>query len=240
MTAFFISDLHLTPDCVTPWSRLEQFLTDQPAPGDSLYVLGDLFEYWAGDDDIDAPLNRQVVDNLARCAARGVALYWMAGNRDFLAGPTFTESARMTPLTDPVVFDLHGERTVLLHGDTLCTDDRAYQAFRVEARSERWKTEFLGRPLAERKSEIEHLRAMSEHEKASKAPEIMDVNEDAVARLFGASGAARMIHGHTHRPACHEYLMLGRQRRRFVLPAWDCKPGYLRIDANGARLHWLV
>jgi UDP-2,3-diacylglucosamine hydrolase len=235
MTAFFISDLHLPPQGGEVRAQFEYFTATLPVAGDSLYLLGDLFEYWAGDDDIDAPGNRRVVDRLANCAMRGVALYWIAGNRDFLAGPGFAQAAHMTVLPDPFVFDLCGERTVLLHGDTLCTDDRAYQAFRSESRSECWKRDFLGRPLELRRREIEAMRSQSEHEKALKAPEIMDVNAAAVTQLFSATGATRMIHGHTHRPACHEYVLSGRVHRRFVLPAWESQPGCLRVDARGAR-----
>jgi len=236
MTALFISDLHLTPERPAVTRALQRFLRLVPDTGDSLYVMGDLFEYWAGDDDLEAPAHRQVLDALGVCATRGIALYWIAGNRDFLAGAAFTTAARMTPLAEPFVFDLHGERTVLLHGDTLCTDDRAYQAFRTEVRSVRWRRDFLARPLAERRAEIEALRAKSEHEKAVKTPAIMDVNADAVSRLFADSGAARMIHGHTHRPARHDYVMLGRKVSRWVLPAWDDTPGYLRVDGDGAEL----
>lgn len=239
MTAFVISDLHLTAARTAELALFETFLACLPAAGDSLYVLGDLFDYWAGDDDIDAPVNRRVVDLLAASAGRGVAQYWIAGNRDFLAGDSFAEAARMTVLEDPFVFDLCGERTVLLHGDTLCTDDRAYQAFRSETRTDRWQKAFLERPLAERRAEIETMRTISEREKAAKPIAIMDVNPDAVTRLFGATDATRMIHGHTHRPACHDYLMRGRQTRRWVLPAWDQRPGYLRVDAQGAQLVYL-
>ncbi len=236
MTALFISDLHLTAERPAVTDALLRFLRLVPDTGDSLYVMGDLFEYWAGDDDLDAPAHRQVVDALGACATRGIALYWIAGNRDFLAGSGFATAARMTPLAEPFAFDLHGERTVLLHGDTLCTDDRAYQAFRSEVRTDRWKREFLARPLAQRRAEIEALRARSESEKATKAAAIMDVNPEAVSRLFADSGALRMIHGHTHRPARHHYTMCGRQVCRWVLPAWDDTPGYLRVDGEGAEL----
>jgi len=236
MTALFISDLHLTPERPAVTGALQRFLRLVPDTGDSVYVLGDLFEYWAGDDDLEAPAHREVIDALGACATRGIALYWIPGNRDFLTGDGFTAAAHMMPLTEPFTFDLHGERTVLLHGDTLCTDDRTYQAFRSEVRSERWRREFLSRPLAARRAEIEALRAKSENEKAVKSSAIMDVNAEAVTRLFADSGAVRMIHGHTHRPARHDYLMFGRQTHRWVLPAWDDAPGYLRVDADGAEL----
>jgi UDP-2,3-diacylglucosamine hydrolase len=236
MTAYVISDLHLTPAHAPAVAAFERFIDAMPAPGDSLYVLGDLFEYWAGDDDLGAPFNRRVVDRFAACAARGTALYWIPGNRDFLAGTGFAEAARMLPLPEPFVFELHGMRTAMLHGDTLCTDDRAYQAFRAEARSERWRREFLGRPLAARHAEIESLRERSEREKTAKSADIMDVNDAAVSRLFADTGATRLIHGHTHRPGRHDYVMLGRQVTRWVLPAWENAPGGLRIDSRGAAL----
>jgi UDP-2,3-diacylglucosamine hydrolase len=236
MTALFISDLHLTPERPAITAALDRFLRLVPDTGDSLYMLGDLFEYWAGDDDLDSSVHRDVVDALADCATRGVAIYWIPGNRDFLTGPAFAGAAHMTALADPFVFDLHGERTVLLHGDTLCTDDRAYQAFRSETRGERWKREFLARPLAERRAEIAALRTRSESEKATKLAAIMDVNAEAVSHLFSSSGATRMIHGHTHRPGHHEYLLSGQHASRWVLPAWDDAPGYLRVDGGSAGL----
>lgn len=235
MAALFVSDLHLTSQRPATRRRFERFLRDVPAPGDSLYVLGDLFEYWAGDDDVGAPANRAVVDALASCAERGATSFWMAGNRDFLAGPGFTGAARMTALADPFVLDLFGEPTVLLHGDSLCTDDHDYQAFRAESRGAAWQRAFLDLPLAERRAAIEAMRARSEIEKTAKPAVIMDVNAGAVASIFAATGATRMIHGHTHRPACHEYGAGPTRLCRWVLPAWDDAPGYLRVDAAGAR-----
>lgn len=243
MTALFISDLHLTPEREATSRCFEEFLRNVPVTGDSLYVLGDLFEYWAGDDDIDAPFHRRILGAFAAVAGRGIALYWIPGNRDFLAGTEFVLQARMTPMSEPSVFALNGVSTVLLHGDALCTDDHAYQSFRTEVRSARWRREFLARPLAERRAEIEIMRQRSAIAKAGKAATIMDVNASAVAKLFNDTGADRMIHGHTHRPARHDYMMFGRQTRRWVLPAWDASsaggPGYLRVDATGAEMIYL-
>lgn len=239
MAAYFISDLHLTRERDAANERFLGFLDAQPAAGDALYILGDLFEYWAGDDDLNDPLNAGVATALAGCASRGVALYLMHGNRDFLIGQTFAGQVHATLLADGISFDLHGTRTVLLHGDTLCTGDRAYQQFRAQVRAQQWRDDFLARSLPQRKAEIEKLRAMSEAEKANKAPSIMDVSETAVKHLFQDSGAARMIHGHTHRPARHDYLMFGRSCVRWVLPAWDQRAGFLRIDASGDELVYL-
>ena len=239
MAALFISDLHLTPERSAPNQQLLAFLAQQPASGDALYILGDLFEYWVGDDDLEAPLHRTVVNALHATASRGVGLFFIAGNRDFLVGPAFMEAARVTALVDGTCFDLHGQRTVLLHGDTLCTDDKAYQQFRAKVRAAPWQQEFLGRPLAERRGEVEHLRRLSEVEKANKAAMLMDTNAKAVENLFRDSAATRMVHGHTHRPARHDYLMFGRSCTRWVLPAWDQRAGYLRIDAQDEQLHYL-
>ena len=239
MVAYFISDLHLTAQRAAASEQFFEFLRSRPQSGDALYMLGDLFEYWAGDDDLDDALNAAVAAALTACAGRGVAQYFIHGNRDFLIGQKFADCARLTMLPDTTSFDLHGTRTVLLHGDTLCTGDRAYQQFRVKVRAKDWRDSFLARPFADRKAEIENMRAMSETEKSSKPADIMDVSESAVKNLFQESGAARMIHGHTHRPARHDYLMFGRNCVRWVLPAWDQRAGYLRIDPAGDELIYL-
>jgi UDP-2,3-diacylglucosamine hydrolase len=239
MAALFISDLHLSPQREDVTGALLVFLHEVPRPGDTLYVLGDLFDYWIGDDDADAPLNQRVASALAATAARGVALYFMHGNRDVLLGAGYAGPARLSLLPDPYVFNLHGVATVLQHGDLLCTDDHAYQAFRRGIHAPGWIEAFLARPLAERKAEILRLRAMSEDAKAVKAEAIMDVNEDTVRQALSATGAVRMIHGHTHRPGRHDYLMHGQPKQRWVLPAWDQHAGYLRVDAGGVELIYL-
>ena len=239
MAAYFISDLHLSPARAAVNQAFVDFTARVPEGGDTLYVLGDLFDYWAGDDDLNTPLGRTVAAALAAARSRGVALYFLPGNRDFLIGAAFCEAARLTLLADNTAFDLHGARTVLLHGDTLCTDDRAYQQFRAQVRSRAWCDAFLARPAPERRAEIEALRARSETEKASKPDAIMDVNAVTVQHLFHESNATRMIHGHTHRPAVHDYLMFGQPRVRWVLPAWDQLAGYLRTDERGDVLIYL-
>ena len=239
MVAYFISDLHLTAERDAANQQFFDFLRTQPQPGDALYVLGDLFEYWAGDDDLFDALNARVVAALATCASSGVAEYFLHGNRDFLIGAQFAAAARLTLLTDGATFDLHGTRTMLLHGDTLCTGDRAYQQFRAKVRTQEWRDQFLAQPLPERKAEIEKLRAMSETAKAAKPLDIMNAAETAVQQLFRDSHVTRMIHGHTHRPARHDYLMFGRNCVRWVLPSWDQRAGYLRVDATGDQLIYL-
>ena len=239
MAALFISDLHLGPDRLDVAGAFQLFLHEIPRPGDTLYILGDLFDYWAGDDDGADVFNTRMLGAIAACSARGVGSYFIHGNRDFLAGAGFAEQARLNLLPDPYVFDLHGARTVLLHGDTLCTDDLEYQQFRRMVRAPGWQSAFLARPLAARRADILAMRQKSETEKAVKPAQIMDVNEDAVRQSLASTGATRMIHGHTHRPARHDYVMDGSARQRWVLPAWDQHAGYLRVDERGTELIYI-
>jgi UDP-2,3-diacylglucosamine hydrolase len=236
MTALFISDLHLTSQREDVTLAFERFLRELPQPGDTLTILGDLFEYWAGDDDVEAPFNQRVTGALAQTAARGVALYFIHGNRDFIAGAGFADAAHLTLLPDPQSLQLEGVASVLLHGDTLCTDDHEYQAFRAKARTPAWRAALLAQPLAARKAAIEQMRAKSEAEKSVKPAAIMDVNDAAVRRAFADSGTLRMIHGHTHRPARHDYEVGGIARERWVLPAWEQQPGYLRVSPEACAL----
>lgn len=239
MHALFVSDVHLSVDRPATVARFEAFLGRVPSSGDELYVLGDLFDYWAGDDDLEEPLHRRIVDAFVAARARGITLYWMVGNRDFLVGAAFAERCRMVTLPDPHRIHLFGEATLLLHGDTLCTGDLDYQAFRRQVRSADWQSTFLARPLAERLSEIERLRAKSEHAKSAKPAAIMDVDTDAVDALFLETGVACMIHGHTHRPTRHASTTGGRSVVRWVLPEWDQRPGYLRVGEAGSALEYL-
>ncbi|HEX4330422.1 MAG TPA: UDP-2,3-diacylglucosamine diphosphatase [Burkholderiales bacterium] len=236
MTALFISDLHLTSQREDVTLAFERFLRELPQLGDTLYILGDLFEYWAGDDDVAAPFNQRVTGALAQTAARGVTLDFIHGNRDFIAGEGFADAAHLTLLPDPHPLQLEGVASVLLHGDTLCTDDHEYQAFRAKARTPAWRDAMLAQPLAARKAAIEQMRARSEAEKATKSAAIMDVNDTAVRQAFADSGAVRMIHGHTHRPGRHDYEVGGLARTRWVLPAWEQQPGYLRVSPEACAL----
>jgi len=235
MAVLFISDLHLSSSRPGINQVFFRFLRERAVQAPDLYILGDLFEYWAGDDDIGDPFNAQVVAALAECARGGTRILVMHGNRDFLFGPAFAQASGARLVDDPVVLDLLGKKTVLTHGDTLCTDDREYQAFRAEVRSESWKRAFLAQPLPERKRRIEALRARSEIEKKRKPAEIMDVNTGAVESLLRAHGYPRLIHGHTHRPARHEHRVDGRVCERWVLPDWYESGGVLVCDEKGCR-----
>jgi len=236
----FISDLHLTGERPASTARFLRFLADEAARARALYILGDLFEYWIGDDELRSPDG----DPLAREAGRAlraltqaqVPVRLMTGNRDFLIGGDFLSASGAQALADPVVVDVAGVPTLLLHGDTLCTDDHDYQAWRRTARSETWQRDFLALPLGARRAQMLELREKSRQVVAAKAPEIMDVNEGAVRESFRRHGVRRMVHGHTHRSAHHVIEVDGARCERWVLPDWYGTGGYLAIDEMGARL----
>lgn len=175
------------------------FLAGEARTADRLTILGDLFDYWPGDDDLTNPFNTRIVAALRQLSDAGIAVNFMPGNRDFLVGPDFHAACGSVALQDPTVRIIGSVSVMLTHGDALCTDDRAYQEFRVEVRTPEWRSAFLSRPLAERKRMIEALRLRSETEKTRKSAEIMDVNPDAVRGNLAQYGAEAMIHGHTHR-----------------------------------------
>jgi UDP-2,3-diacylglucosamine hydrolase len=231
VAALFISDLHLSPGRPEVVALFRRFLGGPARRAESLFILGDLFEYWAGDDDLADGFNSEMVAALAATAGAGTRVHFMHGNRDFLVGDAFAAAAALTLLPDPYETTLHGIRTLLSHGDALCTDDASYQAFRARVRDPAWIARFLARPLAERKAEIERLRAVSEEEKQRKPADIMDANAGAVSRLMKAAGCPRLIHGHTHRQARHVHA----EGERWVLPDWHATADVLVIDEGGAR-----
>jgi len=233
MAVFFISDLHLS-DARPDINRVFfEFLRGPARQAESLYVLGDLFEYWAGDDDLGDPFNRSVAAALSDYSRAGIPLKFMHGNRDFLLDGEFAKACGGTLLDDPHALELFGTPTVLMHGDTLCTDDVEYQKFRVQVRNPAWQKGFLALPLEARKRQIQAVRQTSESEKTRKAPEIMDVNQGAVETALRNHGYPRLIHGHTHRPARHVHRVDGRTCERWVLADWYRSGSYLRCDAGG-------
>ena len=223
----FIADLHLcasAPDTVRAFAA---FMRGPARDAHRLFILGDLFEYWAGDDDLATPLNREVCTLLADAHRGGLQISFLAGNRDFLLGDAFCQAAGVTLATEPLRITLGNTPALLVHGDALCTDDVDYQAFRRQVRDPAWQAAFLAKPLAERKAIIEGVRAHSEQGKQTKAPEIMDVNASAVADAFRRHGVSLMIHGHTHRPATHQHTVDGRTCTRWVLADWHGTAPYL-------------
>jgi UDP-2,3-diacylglucosamine hydrolase len=229
----FISDLHLCEEEPATLRAFTSYLAGPARNADTLYILGDLFEYWAGDDD-DTPLIRQVADALSALAESGTALRFMAGNRDFLIGQGFASRCALRLLPDPSRLVVDGRQLLLTHGDVLCTDDTAYLQYRSQVRDPEWQRAFLARPLEERKTFIESLRARSRAENARKRPEIMDVNQDAVAQLLRTNDYPVLIHGHTHRPARHEHVVDDRKCERWVLSDWHGQAHYLEWTAGTA------
>jgi len=212
---YFISDLHLRPDSPAPFDALARLLR-RIAGCDALYILGDLFDAWIGDDD-DAPHARATRRLLRDFSDSGAALYLMHGNRDFLLGEDFCAAAGATLLADPSRIELYGQPTLLMHGDSLCTRDTAYQAFRALTRQPAWRAQVLSRSLEERRAMAADLRRHSREAAGNKPDDIVDVTPAAVDRAMTDHGVRRLIHGHTHRPGSHA-MPAG---VRWVLGDWD-------------------
>lgn len=218
----FISDCHLDPGRPDVAAQLSRFLDERAAGASRLYILGDLFEVWLGDDDPVAG-TLPVVDSLRRLA-RQVEIFFMAGNRDFLVGQGFAADVGMQLLEEPQQLRLGEQQVLLIHGDTLCTDDHDYQKFRDLVRSPQWQVDFLGQPLSERQRIAAQLRSDSADAMAQKKAEIMDVNAAAVDQCFRQHDVDIIVHGHTHRPAAHRY---DNRLTRYVLGDWNPGPSYL-------------
>ena len=218
----FLSDCHLDARRPQMIEMLAGFLRERAAAAARVYILGDLFEAWLGDDD-DSTDYDDVIDALSDLRT-SAELYFMAGNRDFLVGEDFARRVGLTLLSEPCSIQLGDSHVVLVHGDSLCTDDHDYQAFRSMVRNPAWQTEFLAKPLSERQQIAAELRRNSAAAMRQKTSDIMDVNETTVAELFDQSQADIIVHGHTHRPAVHQYPA-GRQR--LVLGDWVEAPSYL-------------
>ncbi|MGA7966007.1 MAG: UDP-2,3-diacylglucosamine diphosphatase [Gammaproteobacteria bacterium] len=235
MSTLFISDLHL--DAVRPaiTELFLDFLSGEVREAEALYILGDLFEVWLGDDDPD-PHHARVAKAFAAVADSGTPVYFMVGNRDFLLGEDYAQRAGMRILTEPLRLDLYGTPTVILHGDALCTDDTAYQAFRAMVRNPAWQQDFLSRPLEIRRTLAGQVREKSRSRGQDMAPEITDVNAGAVEAAFREHRVPRMIHGHTHRPNIHKLTVDETERERIVLGDWYTQGSVLRVDGNSIKL----
>jgi UDP-2,3-diacylglucosamine hydrolase len=226
MTTLFISDLHLDESRPRLIAAFEDFLATEARSARALYILGDLFESFIGDDD-DAPLNMRMAHATRTLRDSGVTVFYLHGNRDFLLGEEYAARAGMALLADPTVIELAGERVLLMHGDTLCTDDEAYLQFRALVRDPAWQRAFLAKPLAERRAFAAQARGESRKHTASARPEIMDVNQTAVEAAMRAHGVLRMIHGHTHRPATHRFAIDSQHAERIVLGDWYEQASFL-------------
>ena len=212
-------------------AAFERFISAKAHRAEALYILGDLFEYWAGDDDLHDPFHARVINALRDLADSRV--YLMHGNRDLLMGKELAAACGAELLNDPAMLGLYGTPTLVTHGDMLCTDDIEYQQFRKQVRSAEFQASFLARPLSERKAYIEALRKQSDMEKQHKTMDIMDVNMDAVANLLREHNYPRLIHGHTHRPNHHQHVVDGHICERWVLGDWDTQANALHVDLNG-------
>jgi UDP-2,3-diacylglucosamine hydrolase len=231
MTILFISDLHLDAQLPQVTHLLETFVAQESAAAEAIYILGDLFEVWVGDDD-DRPATRHFIDILRRMTATGTPVYVMHGNRDFLLGEKFCTETGCSLLPDPSVVELYGKRALLMHGDSLCTDDIEHQQTRQQLRSTQWQSEFLAKPLAERIRLAQEYRHLSREQTRNKPDAIMDVNADAVAAVMREYDVDELIHGHTHRPAIHDISIDGKPARRIVLGDWNSSGSVLRVDGD--------
>lgn len=220
MTTLFISDLHLEESRPDITEAFLGFLNGTASGVDQLYILGDFFEAWIGDDE-RTPLQEQIAAALRKLRDSGTDIFLMHGNRDFLIGEDFCKRAGATLLDDPTVIDLHGTPTLLMHGDSLCTADVEYQKFRANMRNPQWQQMILQRPLEDRQQMARQLREISMAKNQGKEEFIMDVTPEEVVKDMEAHGVQRMIHGHTHRPAVHELIANGLPAKRIVLGDWD-------------------
>lgn len=235
MATHFIADLHLRDGDDANARRLADYLAGAAREADALYVLGDLFDVWIGDDG-SVPIHRETLSHFADLVAAGVPVYFMRGNRDFGVGAAFVEASRMQIVDDPIVVDLYGTPTLLTHGDSLCTDDTAHQAFRAKYTDPRWRARMLRIPLWLRRLLAARARRRSTAGKARKSAAIMDVNAQTVRATLQRFGVRRIIHGHTHRPADHVVDVDGARAERLVLADWrPDQAEYLSVDADATR-----
>ncbi|GLQ52263.1 UDP-2,3-diacylglucosamine diphosphatase [Dyella flava] len=239
MSTLFIADLHLDDSRPQITSLFEHYLaSDEVRRADALYILGDLVEAWIGDDD-DAELPQRIARATRAVRDAGVPLYFMVGNRDFLLGQAFAERAGFTLLDDGTVHDLYGAPTLLMHGDALCTDDVAYQTVRRNVRTPEWKAQVLAMPLDARRAFAAKAREDSRAHTGSTQETIMDVNAGAVAEAMRKAGVSHLIHGHTHRPAVHQFELDGHAAERIVLGDWYEQGSVLRVGPEGRELRVL-
>lgn len=231
----FISDLHLSAERPDIINLFQAFLREEATQAEALYILGDLFEAWLGDDAVQ-PEMRAVLDGLAELTRNNVPVYVMVGNRDFLLGSNFEKTTGCKLIPDPSVINLYGTNTLLMHGDTLCTDDVDYQKFRAQVRTPQWREMVLAKTVGERIQMAREARAQSQAHTRGKSEEIMDVNAQAVAEAFRTHNVSRLIHGHTHRPAVHKSTVDDKTVTRIVLGDWYTQASALRVTADSIEL----
>ncbi|MGH1426451.1 MAG: UDP-2,3-diacylglucosamine diphosphatase [Arenicella sp.] len=237
MSTAFISDLHLSAKAPDISQRFQQYLLNELSGVDTLYILGDLFEYWIGDDAASMLGMEPVLDALKILTDNGIKGYFLAGNRDFLVGDVFAKHTGFTILEDESIIELNGEKVLILHGDSLCTDDHLHQQFRQQMMCNKaFHQHALSLSIEERIATAEKMRGMSAEHKSEISDEIMDVNADAVVQLFEKHQVTRMIHGHTHRPAIHKHATNTGNAERIVLGDWYTQSSFLLHNENGFTL----
>jgi UDP-2,3-diacylglucosamine hydrolase len=235
MTTLFISDLHLDPERPDITAQFLEFLGGEAASVDALYILGDLFEVWIGDDDPE-PQKRRVVAGLRHLTDRGVPCFVMHGNRDFLLGRRFAAESGCQVLDDPTIVHLYGARVLTTHGDALCTDDLSYQRLRTTVRDPGWQSMFLALSVEQRLALATEARAGSKEHVSRMSDEIMDVNPQTVENAMRAARVELLVHGHTHRPKVHDLFIDGRAAKRIVLGDWYDQGSVLRWNERGFEL----
>ena len=240
MSTLFISDLHLHESRPQITRAFFHFLQTRAIHADALYILGDFFDAWIGDDD-DSALAQDVANGLNQLHTQDVAIYFIHGNRDFLLGNDYADKAGMTLLPEQIVIDLYGTPTLLMHGDELCTGDSEYQQFRAMVRSAQWQQQILSQPLGARRALAAQLREKSQSMNSLKADDIMDVTLAEVIARMSTTGVTQLIHGHTHRPARHAMELNGKPAERIVLGDWHEYGWCINATPDGLTLeHWAI
>ncbi len=231
MTTLFISDIHLHDSRPHITRAFFEFLHTQAKYAETLYILGDFFDVWVGDDD-DAPINAEVAAEVKAVADTGTQVFLMHGNRDFVIGKDYAAQCGAQLIAENTVIDLYGVPTLISHGDDLCTADVEYIAFRNQVRNVQWQQQMLAHPLAARRALAAQIRANSDSVNTLKSENIMDVTQDEVVRVMSEANVTRMIHGHTHRPALHPLIINGKNAERYVLGDWHEKAWAIRADQH--------
>ena len=235
MSTLFISDLHLSGERENITELFIKFLDQRASKADALYILGDLYEVWPGDDMIQTDYLSSIT-KMKQLSDNGLPLFIMQGNRDFLMAEKFSEVSGATLIEDPTIIDLYGTPTLLMHGDTLCTDDVDYQKFRTMVRNPKWKKEFFALPNEERLAMTTKYRKVSKEATSKKSMNIMDVNQQAVETAMQEHNIKQLIHGHTHRPAIHEFSVDNNKMKRIVLGDWFEQGSVLVCKESGCQL----
>ncbi|WP_235404427.1 UDP-2,3-diacylglucosamine diphosphatase [Enterobacter quasiroggenkampii] len=235
MATLFIADLHLQTEEPAITAGFLRFLRGEAKSADALYILGDLFEAWIGDDDPN-PLHREMAAAIHALVDSGVPCYFIHGNRDFLIGKRYARESGMTLLPEEQVLDLYGRKVLIMHGDTLCTDDTGYLAFRAKVHTPWIQKVFLALPLFIRNRIAARMRAGSKAANSSKSMTIMDVNPQAVVRVMEKHDVQWLIHGHTHRPDVHSLNANGQPAHRVVLGAWHTEGSMVKVTPEGVEL----